>query len=82
MCYLYQGKQTIVNHVNKMNVALNENIDDIITCEICTNLIDIRDGICCWSTDTAGMYRLVKISLHFLMNPCLSMCCDHVNMFI
>ena len=28
-----------------MNVALNENIDDIITCEICTNLIDIRDGI-------------------------------------
>ena len=45
MGYLYQGKQIIVNHVNKMNVALNENIDDIITCEICTNLIDIRDGI-------------------------------------
>ena len=37
MGYLYQGKQIIVNHVNKMNVALNENIDDIITCEICTN---------------------------------------------
>ena len=34
MGYLYQGKQIIVNHVNKMNVALNENIDDIITYEL------------------------------------------------